>query len=107
MVFVKSAVLYGLVRTWRSGLLWYIKYVPQYLSLVYRVSSRIARTTQRNPVLETNKQINKQNDQEYEHLSHRGQGVVLPTIDPSLTGSLSYPVRLSDMVPSQSPAPFY
>jgi hypothetical protein len=28
-------------------------------SLVYRVSSRIARTTQRNPVSKTNKQTNK------------------------------------------------
>jgi hypothetical protein len=32
-------------------------------SLVYRVNSRTARATQRNPVSKTNKQTNKQNKQ--------------------------------------------
>jgi hypothetical protein len=32
-------------------------------SLVYRASFRTARTTQKNPVLKTNKQTNKQNKQ--------------------------------------------
>ena len=32
-------------------------------SLIYRVSSRTARATQRNPVFKTNKQTNKQTEQ--------------------------------------------
>jgi hypothetical protein len=52
-------------------------------SLVYRVSSRIARATQRNPVSKTNKQTNKQTNKNLTvHMVCEGGGVAHVTAVP-------------------------